>query len=195
MKYGKLTMGQVEAIVNKLGGMDGVKRLLSGELAISARCKFGVWKTIKLGGLETADDFRRALSDGFQFGEWVNDILGKPVFAAATEEAEVDLVWVAVFQLGFKEGALYDQIYKRAEELGLELCPPEVGLQLRLQYRNQPYGEWLPIGMKPIPCSDGSLGVFIVGCDGSGLRIDGHWHYPDAVCAPHSRLVFVRPRK
>jgi len=31
MKYGALTLGQVEAIINKLGGMDGVKRFLSSQ--------------------------------------------------------------------------------------------------------------------------------------------------------------------
>ena len=34
MKYGELNLGQVEAIVNKLGGMNGVHRFLSGELAV-----------------------------------------------------------------------------------------------------------------------------------------------------------------
>jgi len=29
MKYNELTLGQIEAVVNKLGGMDGVKRLLA----------------------------------------------------------------------------------------------------------------------------------------------------------------------
>ncbi|MDO8495220.1 MAG: hypothetical protein Q7S32_01675 [bacterium] len=36
MKYGELNLGQIEAIVNKLGGMDGVQRLLSGELVFKA---------------------------------------------------------------------------------------------------------------------------------------------------------------
>jgi len=34
MKYGELNLGQIEAIVNKLGGMDGVQHFLSGELVI-----------------------------------------------------------------------------------------------------------------------------------------------------------------
>ena len=34
MKYSKMEWGQMEAVVNKLGGMDGVKRLLSGELVV-----------------------------------------------------------------------------------------------------------------------------------------------------------------
>lgn len=35
MKYGELTLGQIEAVVNKLGGMDGVKRFLSGEPSVA----------------------------------------------------------------------------------------------------------------------------------------------------------------
>lgn len=35
MKYGELNLGQVEAIVNKLGGMDGVRRFLSGETVVT----------------------------------------------------------------------------------------------------------------------------------------------------------------
>lgn len=34
MKYGNLTLGQVEAIANKLGGEEGVKRFLAGELVV-----------------------------------------------------------------------------------------------------------------------------------------------------------------
>jgi len=36
MKYGELNLGQIEAAVNKLGGMDGVRRLLSGDLVVKA---------------------------------------------------------------------------------------------------------------------------------------------------------------
>lgn len=38
MKYGELNLGQVEAIINKLGGMEGVQRFLSGELVVKAVC-------------------------------------------------------------------------------------------------------------------------------------------------------------
>ena len=34
MKYNELTFGQMEAIVNKLGGMEGVKGLLSGNMEL-----------------------------------------------------------------------------------------------------------------------------------------------------------------
>ncbi|KKW31490.1 MAG: hypothetical protein UY76_C0057G0007 [Candidatus Uhrbacteria bacterium GW2011_GWA2_52_8d] len=41
---------------------------------------------------------------------------------------EAMLIRLRVEDLGFPSGATTDQIYTRAEELGLELCPPEVGL-------------------------------------------------------------------
>jgi hypothetical protein len=34
MKYGELNLGQIEAIVNKLGGMEGVQRFLAGSIEV-----------------------------------------------------------------------------------------------------------------------------------------------------------------
>ena len=42
--------------------------------------------------------------------------------------------------LGFPDGATTAQLFKRASELGLELCPPELGPHLRLEYLDQPEG-------------------------------------------------------
>src|SRR3989344_4293612 len=135
MKYNEMTFGQMEAIINKLGGMDGVRRFLSGETVVKVFKQtlptFHVWKTIKLGtGLKTADDFRQALKQaGREIGQWANDILGKPAFIASETETEVDLVNVSVAELGFEQGATRKNIYDEAIELGLELCPNEVGPQ------------------------------------------------------------------
>ena len=198
MKYGKLTLGQVEAVVNKLGGMEGVKRFLSGETVIQvAKDKFTTWKTIKLGtGLKTADDFRRALEDvGVNISDWANDILGKPAFTVASEETEVDLVKVTVAELGFKKGARHDQIYERVKKLGLELCPAEVGPQLRLQYQDQPNGERILVAMEPIIASDGYPLVFNVGRGESGLWLYGRWGHSVRFRYPDDQWVFCRPRK
>lgn len=195
MKYGELTLGQVEALVNKLGGMEGVQRFLSGELLVSATAKvWKTWKTIQLGtGLQTADDFRKAVKlAGMKIGDWANDILGKPAFTATTSETEVELVVASVAELGFKDGATRKDIYVRAQELGLDLCPPEVGPQLRLQYTDQPKGEWLVIAMEPITDSDGNLSLFFVERDD-----DVRWLYalsgsPDHFWHGSSRFVFLR---
>jgi hypothetical protein len=195
MKYGELTLGQVEALVNKLGGMEGVQRFLSGELLVSATAKvWKTWKTIQLGtGLQTADDFRKeVVKAGMKIGDWANDILGKPAFTATTSETEVELVVASVAELGFKDGATRKDIYVRAQELGLDLCPPEVGPQLRLQYTDQPKGEWLVIAMEPITDSDGDLRLFRV-ARGDGERwLGADRGYPVNFWRGHYRFVFLR---
>jgi len=163
-----------------------------------ATSRFNVWKkTIKLGtGLKTAEEFRRVLRDGeFRLSDWASDILGKPAFKAADEETEVDLVKVTVAELGFKKGARRNQIYERARDLGLELCPPEVGPQLRLQYQDQPNGEWILVAMEPIVGSDGNPELFYVGRDDSELWLDNDWGNPDSFWYAGSQWVFCRPCK
>ena len=196
MKYGELTLGQVEAVVNKLGGMEGVRRLLAGESVVK-KAEFNTWKTIKLGtGIKTADDFRKALKgNGFKIGSWADDILGKPAFTVLTEETEIDLVKVTVAELGFKKGARRDQIYERAKELGLELCPPEVGPQLRLQYSDQPNEGWIFVGMEPIIVSVDSPAVFYVEHNDSGLWLGSFWSNPGGVWGPALRWIFCLSRK
>ena len=155
---------------------------------------FRVWKTIKLGtGLRTADEFRGALkSHRFQIGDRGNDILGRPTFTMATKETEVDLVVVSVAELGFNYGASRGNIYQRAQELGLELCPAEVGPQLRLQYKDQPCGEWLIIGMQPLTGSDGILCVFCVRHQDDGISLYGYGGHATSVWDSDSRWVFLR---
>jgi len=198
MKYDELTAGQIEAIVNKLGGMEGVQRLLSGELIVSEPTRvWKTWRTLKLGtGLKTADDFRSALkeADG-NIGDCGNDILGKLAFAVSPEEKEVGLIVVSVAEIGFEGGATRVDIYRRAQELGLDLCPNEVGPQLRLQYKDQPKGELLLIAMEPIADSRGDLYVFNVErYGGGGQRLDGSSGFLSTFWNADDRLVFLRRR-
>ncbi len=156
-----------------------------------------VWKRITLGtGIKDADGFRRSLKDNnMRIGDWANDIIGKPAFSVATEKMDVDLVVVSVAELGFPNGATLKDIYASAKKRGLELCPNEVGPQLRLQYKDQPKDEWFVIGMEPIADSVGDLGLFSVEHDSYGLWLDTYYGYPDRVWNEYYRFVFVLPRK
>lgn len=155
---------------------------------------FPTWMTIQLGtGLTTADDFRRAFkADGHRFGCWANNMLNQPTFTVAKKKTEVELVKVTVTELGFKNSASFADICKRAAELGLERCPAEVGPQLRLQYRDQPMGEWLLIAMKPIADSVGDLGVFSVDRGEVGSWLGGYDGEPGSFWSGGSAWVFIR---
>lgn len=173
----------------------GLKEFLSG--LTPPKSGFKVWKTIKLGmGLRTSYEFPRAIKQaGMKISDWVNEILWKPSFGVATQEIEFDLVNVSVAELGFAKGATRREIYTCAIELGLELCPNKVGPQLRLQYRDQPMGERLLVGMEPIAGSGGYLNVFNVGHYGDGLWLDSSSGHPGYPWYADIRWLFVRPRK
>lgn len=152
------------------------------------------WKTIKLGTYKSVSEIREALkTKGFRTSEWGDVALGQIVLSPA--ETEIELVTATVEQLGFKDAAVYGTIMNRIQELGFSLCPPEVGPELRLQYPDQPEGEWLLIAMNPIAGSDGTHRVFnVVANDGSRWLLGGFgstsrwWHRG-------ARWVFVRGKK
>ena len=162
MKYNEMTWGQMEAVINKLGGYDAVMKFLRGEFVVKMiERSFAIWKAIILGFHQSPSAYCKALkANGCRIGEYADQILDK--IRVSETEVQLDLVVKTVAELGFKDGACRDAIYARAIELGLELCPAEVGPALRLAYLDQPYGEWLRIAMEPIADSDGNLKVFEV---------------------------------
>jgi hypothetical protein len=152
------------------------------------------WKTIKLGcGLQTADDFRKkVMRTGMKLGQWADELLDKTAFTATGNITEVELVVASVAELGFKDGATLKDIYVRAQSLGLDLCPPEVGPYLRLQYTDQPKGEWLVIAMEPITDSNGYLNLFYVVHDYDERWLHADLGNPDIFWDGHHRFVFLR---
>jgi len=156
--------------------------------------KFEIWRTIKLGTCKTPDEYRTALKKvHYRIGHWSNDALGKT--SCAQEETEVDLVLLSVKELGFGNGAYYKDICAKALELGLELCPAEVGPALRLAYKDQPRGEWLRVAMEAITDSDGDPRIFAVVYDSGKLWLDADDGYPEMFWDADDRVVFLRPRK
>jgi len=172
---------------------------------------FPVWGSIKIGtaDIRTAEDFRRTIENrGMQIDYFARDIIIKPQFTIAAKEAEVNLAVVSVLDLGFNEvvkpwdikGAKLKDIYKRAQERGLQLCPAEVGPQLRLQYACQPRGEWLIVAMEPIVGSINFSWLFRIERDidleqgRSILSLRTFCGCPDTFWPSDFRFVFVLPR-
>jgi len=132
---------------------------------------------------ETAENALRDRND--YLSDWGKDILKKTEFSR--ESQKYDLVRFTVSQLGFSSGATTDQIYEKAEELGLELCPAEVGPHLRLQYRG---GEWMLIAMKQISGRNGYPDVFRLDTDGDQLGLYGSYANSSYRWNPDNRFVF-----
>jgi hypothetical protein len=134
-----------------------VLRLIKGELKLveATPHESPIWKTVKLGTCKTPEQYRATLS-------LANRSLTLGADEALDEvscmeaEMDLDLVLLSVKELGFKISASYREVCAKATELGLELCPAEVGPALRLQYNDQPVGERLLIAMKAVVASQDS---------------------------------------
>jgi hypothetical protein len=91
---------------------------------------------------------------------------------------KVDIVRLKVRDFGFTNYPTTTELFAKAEEFGLELCPAEVGPQYRLQQTDQPMGDWFYIGMKPLVAS-GDPNVFSLVHSSDGLWLNGSWARPD----------------
>jgi len=152
-------------------------------------------KWISLGGYEDVHVLRRALdSVNVKVGLGANKILGNSAFVLSRTKKDVTLTIATVADLGFgDEGASLSAIYIRARQLGVELCPAELGPLLRLRYLSQPVGEWLHIGMTPIPTGADSLLDFTVANGGTGPMLLGGNAKPDLLMPSQIKFVFILP--
>ena len=157
-----------------------------------------VWKTITIGELAGVNAVRAAMDVApcpIFIGDWADEILGRPSFPFSRKPTELDLVVVSVADLGFgDQGAPLRDIYARALASGLELCPAEVGPVLRLNYLDQPPGEFLHVAMRPVARYSGELVDLTLGNGGNDLLLIGGDARPEAMLPGSVRLVFVRPR-
>jgi hypothetical protein len=172
-----------------------------GESVALARCYraglgAGAWKTIVTGNYRTAIALRDALvRRNICIGELAAQMLRLPTFTLSTAHTSIDLSVITVSQLGLRSNRTsFAGVHAHAMELGLDLCPPEVGPQLRFQNTNQEVGEYLLIGMKPLPTASGPDAYFVVGNGGADLLIIGRAAGPDLMVASRSRFVFALPR-
>jgi hypothetical protein len=153
-----------------------------------------VWKTIVVGSYGTSIALRDALvARQIRIGDLAGQMLRLPTFTLMPAHANVDLSVMTAGQLVHRpDGATFAEIHAHAIELGLELCAPEVGPQLRLQYPDQRLGEYLLIGMAPLPTADNSAACFVVGNGGAGLIIIGRSAEVDMTVSSRARFVFAR---
>jgi hypothetical protein len=193
MKYGELNLGQIEAVVNKLGGMDGVNRLLADELTISPKNpnapaltteqKFAKWRNFLIGGVAKKALLARVKS-GYEVGTWAEDMTKQNAFTTLDAEEEIETIILAVSDFGYERqpttAELFDptrlaewskqNAHRLPEGYVVDLLPAEAGLHIRDQYKDQPKGEVLWIAMERITDSGGGPGVVNVGRDGGGER-------------------------
>jgi hypothetical protein len=160
--------------------------------------KFEV-ERLELGG-KTDEQYKADLKkEGFRVHEYAEVILAKVEMARRGQS--VDAVILTVADLGFKEHASYEDICRRAEELGLEPAPAEVGPAMCLAKDSQRDVPDFYVAMKAITYNDphDSLVempmIFFVKCEGLNKALDADREFSEKAWLRNTRFAFVLSKK
>lgn len=95
-------------------------------------------RTVEIGGLSKSQLIQKLKQHFIQINDYGERLLTDYRFTTSGAKYSLQTVQLTVSGLGFRNGATLLHIFKRANELGLELCPLELGPHLRMQYLDQP---------------------------------------------------------
>jgi hypothetical protein len=167
------------------------------DVDVEKPARFQVWRTAMLGSYKGVDAYRDALDiANIKIGDSADEILGRPAFPYARTQTGVELAVLSAADLGVESDQVsLGEVYQRARQAGLELCPAEVGPQLRLEYRNQPLGEALDIAMEPVATYGGEPTILSLANWGTGLLLIGRDGRSESTVFRKSRFVFALPSK
>ncbi|MFY9493348.1 MAG: hypothetical protein WAP55_02645 [Minisyncoccia bacterium] len=153
---------------------------------------------VEIGGKSAEQLISEMEAAGINISDYTKSMLKNREFVPGKNPEEATLIRLTVADLGLKSSTTTDQIYERAQILGLELCPADTGPNYCLKYRNQPLNqpldEWIYMGMKQITGSDGHPSVFALDRDGGSLWLNDRWARSGDGREPGNKFVFrLRP--
>lgn len=147
-------------------------------------------ESVGIGGKSREQLISEMVALGISISRGTKPMMNNPDLVVGENREELKLVRLTVADLGFQTCVTTDQIYERAQALGLELCPPDTGPNYRLQYKDQPLNEWVYIGMKQITDSVGNPSVFSLGRYGDVLWLSHYGTNGDYQWNPDDEFVF-----
>jgi hypothetical protein len=164
-------------------------------LNVNKPAHFQIWRKITLGTYKGVDAYRDALDSArIKIGDAADEILGQPVLPYAKIKTDVELAVFSAAELGVEsDKSSLSDVYERARQAGLELCPAEVAPQLRLDYRDQPLGDALNIAMEPVATHSGEPTILALVNFGTGLALIGSDGRSEFMVPRTWRFVFALP--
>jgi len=161
MKYGEVSLGQVEAAINKLGGIEGFYKLLRGQLIISEKKWYEIDSVIYIkvisDGTTGEEWIERLGKKGFILSKWAKDILLSKDFKFTT--GTVYTIAVLKSDLFTNENCVTKEIYREAAKRKLVTPNPEVACLIREMFSDKEIEDmglvWLVTFHEFIKDSDG----------------------------------------
>lgn len=160
--------------------------------------------SVNLGGLMKSELLEELARNAISMNVSAERLFASDHFTTSETRYSVTTVELTLCNLGFPRGATIAEIYERAGQLGLGLCPLELGPHLRLQYHDQPEGHLgkpvrrhqAPYGSITIASEilseeeDFPKGFYLRRIEGV-LWLRGYRSWPGHVWEPDDHFIFV----
>lgn len=97
-------------------------------------------RKVEAGGLTKSQLLQKLEQHSILINKLGENLFANDNFTTSDKTYSLKTVELNVRDLGFPEGATMPQLFKKATQLGLKLCPLELGPHLRMNYLDQPEG-------------------------------------------------------
>ena len=103
-----------------------------------------IWKEVQKVNFSNCGELLKELKkNNYKVSPWIEDIVKKNNYKFNNIKFPIRLVRKYVKDFGFTNPTELQKIYKKIEQSGYKLVPPEIAIYSRLMYEEQPTGEWL----------------------------------------------------
>ena len=163
--------------------------------------------TVRVGGMDKRDLLQALREHKVQLNQAAKILFEDRRFTPRSQSKVIEIAFLTVADLGFGEGATYEQLMARALQSGLVESPLELGPYLRMQFLHQPEGTddspttqhraprgSITVASSPLDnCEKTPKGFYLRRIDGV-LWLRGYWSWPGHIWSPEDLLVFSRDR-
>lgn len=143
---------------------------------------------------KTAEQYHfKMAASGISPNEWIEDMIDN--MPALHGPTTLKLKVMSVDDLGLDHAATTAEIYARAKEMGMSLCPAQVGPELLLQYfhdQSLETLEFLKVAMESIKDGSGSENVFqVIFTPGKGADLAADHGFMVKPHHIHEKFIFT----
>lgn len=101
-----------------------------------------ITRPVEVGGQTKSQLLQRLRELSVRMNESANRLFSDDRFTTTATRHILSTVELTVGSLGYPQGAPWEEIRARSDQLGLDVCPLELGPHLRLAYLDQPEGSF-----------------------------------------------------
>lgn len=160
---------------------------------MSEQARFQV-RELRVGGVSKDALLRRLDEHSVSLNDYARALFADDGFKTSSRARVVRVAFTSLPEMGLPDGGTFDEILRRAAEVGLEPCPLEVAPHLRLDYLDQPVGPYLTVASRRLRPDPSTPNGFYLRRREDGLWLRGYRASPDHVYAADFRdFAFLHP--